>query len=180
MYVGSKPASITSSAEGATNPDAHKKAAVKSWTSKFYCATEEGDLVYADWIAEKVTEEKASRIEFALSGHFGPICDLERSPFFPEIFLSAGGWSFHIWKEKISSGPLLSSAQLTSSVTCAKWSPSRPGVFYIGRADGILEVWDLTDRSHCATSTQSVATSAISSINIRQYPGKFLFLFVWT
>jgi WD40 repeat protein len=30
----------------------------KAWTSKFYCATEEGDLVYADWISEKVSEEK--------------------------------------------------------------------------------------------------------------------------
>ena len=26
--------------------------------SKFYCATEEGDLVYADWINEKSSEEK--------------------------------------------------------------------------------------------------------------------------
>ena len=31
---------------------------VKNWTSKFYCATEEGDLIYSDWIAEKATEEK--------------------------------------------------------------------------------------------------------------------------
>lgn len=69
---------------------------------------------------------------------------------------------------------MISSAQLNSSVTCAKWSPSRPGVFYIGRADGILEVWDLFDKSHCAMSTQSVATSAVSTINIRQYPGNLI------
>ncbi len=142
------------------------------WTSKFYCATEEGDLVYADWTSEKVSEEKASKVEFATNAHYGSICDLERSPFFPEIFLSAGGWSFNIWKEKMTAGPLVSSAPSNSNVTSAKWSPSRPGVFYIGRADGVLEVWDLADRSHSATSFQSVATSAISSINIRQYPGE--------
>lgn len=26
--------------------------------SKFYCATEEGDLIYADWINEKTGEDK--------------------------------------------------------------------------------------------------------------------------
>jgi hypothetical protein len=36
----------------------------------------------------------------------------------------------------------------------------------------MLEIWDLLDRSHSATTIQSVATSAISSIAIRQYPGK--------
>ncbi|KAJ3305744.1 WD repeat-containing protein 63 [Kappamyces sp. JEL0829] len=152
--------------------EAPKRPNIKNWTSKFYCSTEEGDLVYADWIAEKVTEEKSSRVEFASNIHFGPVCDLERSPFFPDIFLSAGGWTIHIWREKFHAGPLLSSAQSTSTVTCAKWSPSRPAVFYIGRSDGVLEVWDLLDKTHSATTVQTVATSAISSINIRQYPGK--------
>ena len=75
----------------------------------------------------------------------------------------------------MTAGPLLSSAQSNCNITSAKWSPSRPGVFYIGRDDGVLEVWDLADRSHCATSCQSVATSAVSSINIRQYPGVMIF-----
>ncbi len=83
------------------------KQTVKNWTSKFYCSTEEGDLVYADWRSEKVSEEKgisnsltsASRVEYAINMHYGPISDLERSPFFPDILLSAGGWSVHIWKE---------------------------------------------------------------------------------
>lgn len=45
-----------------SNPEigepAKPKASVKAWSSKFYCATEEGDVVYADWISEKVTDEK--------------------------------------------------------------------------------------------------------------------------
>lgn len=71
-------------------------------TSKFYCATEEGDLIIADWVGEKSSEEKgqaSSRVEYAFSRHFGTVSDLRRSPFFPDILLSVGGWSFHIWKE---------------------------------------------------------------------------------
>lgn len=36
-----------------------KKQAPRHWTSKFYCATEEGDVIYSDWtIPEKASEEK--------------------------------------------------------------------------------------------------------------------------
>ena len=69
--------------------------------SKFYCATEEGDLVIADWMADKATEEKgqSSKVEVSFSKHFGTMSDLRRSPFFPDILLSVGGWTFNIWKE---------------------------------------------------------------------------------
>jgi WD40 repeat protein len=71
-----------------------------NFTTKFYAATEEGDLIYADWFAEKVSEEKNSRVEFAYQAHYGPMSDISRSPFFPDIILTTGGWSFHIWREE--------------------------------------------------------------------------------
>ncbi|KAJ3326149.1 WD repeat-containing protein 63 [Boothiomyces sp. JEL0866] len=168
-----KPTKPTSASDTPSNPEAKPaKSVIKSLSTKFYCATEEGDLIYADWITEKVSDEKVTRVEFAYGAHFGPMSEIARSPFFPDIILTVGGWSFHIWKEKQHMGPLLSSAQATSGVTCGKWSPTRPGVFYIGRADGMLEVWDLLDKSHSPATVQSVATSAISSIEIKQYAGK--------
>lgn len=75
---------------------------IKTWTSKFFCATEEGDLLYCDWMSEKTTDEKVSRVDYLLTGHFGSLSDLDRSPFFPDLVLSAGGWTFHIWREKNS------------------------------------------------------------------------------
>ncbi|KAJ3000575.1 WD repeat-containing protein 63 [Globomyces sp. JEL0801] len=162
-----------SSPSDSTDPNEKKKVTSKPWSSKFYCATEEGDLIYADWTSEKVSEEKSSKVECSIGAHFGPMTGLERSPFFPDIFLSIGGWSFHIWKEKYHMAPLLSSGQAPSGITCGQWSPTRPGVFYIGRADGMLEVWDLLDRSHTATTIQSVATTAVSFISkgAQQYIG---------
>ncbi|KAI9002305.1 WD40-repeat-containing domain protein [Gaertneriomyces semiglobifer] len=150
-------------------PSSEKKP--PEFSSKFFSATEEGDLIYADWIAEKAGEEKASRVEQSLSYHFGAMSDLQRSPFFPDVILSTGGWSFHVWKEDVLAGPLLSSAPSSASVVCGRWSPTRPGVFYISKYDGTIEVWDLLDRSHSASSVQNVSGSAISYLAVRQYPG---------
>jgi len=32
------------------------------------------------------------------------------------------------------------------SLTSGEWSPTRPGVFFIGKRDGTIEIWDLIDR----------------------------------
>jgi dynein intermediate chain 3, axonemal len=77
-----------------------KVAPIKNYSTKFYCATEEGDLLYADWIAEKTADDKVSRVEYCSSIHLGPMAELSRNPFFNDILLSVGGWSFHVWKEK--------------------------------------------------------------------------------
>ncbi|KND04124.1 uncharacterized protein SPPG_01562 [Spizellomyces punctatus DAOM BR117] len=157
-----------------TQSDALTEVKPETFSSKFFCSTEEGDLIYADWVAEKASEEKASRVEHAFSYHFGPMSDLHRSPFFPDILLSVGGWSCHIWREGVTGGSLLSSAPTSSYVICGRWSPTRPGVFYISKADGTIEVWDLLDRSHSASSVQNISGSAISYLAVRQYPGKSL------
>ncbi|KAJ3090116.1 WD repeat-containing protein 63 [Quaeritorhiza haematococci] len=152
--------------------------------SKFFCATEEGDLIASDWIAEKGTEEKgqASRVEYAFPCHFGPMSDLQRSPFFPDIVLSVGGWSFHIWREGVATGPLISSAPSAASVVSGRWSPTRPAVFFISKSDGTVEVWDLLDKSHAPSLVGNVSSNiAISSMAVKQYiggAGKSLYQFV--
>lgn len=52
--------------------------------------------------------------------------------------------------------------------TCCQWSPTRPGVFCIGRSDGVVEVWDLLDKSHIPSTTQNVTATAISYIKFQQ------------
>ena len=120
----------------------------KSLLTKFFCGTEEGDLLMSDWVVEK-TEEKSSRVEHFWSAHVGMISDLQRSPFFQDILLSVGGTSFHIWKEGAMHAPLLSSYAYTSAngyLTGGRWSATRPSVFYLTKADGSIEAWDLIDR----------------------------------
>jgi hypothetical protein len=44
----------------------------------------------------------ASKPELVLAAHEGFVCVLQRSPFFKDILLSIGGWTFAIWKEGVS------------------------------------------------------------------------------
>lgn len=149
------------------------KKSPKQWSSKFFCATDEGDVIYSDWFAEVKADDKetGSRVESVLTGHHGPVADIHRSPFFPDILLTVGGWSFNIWREKQSSGSLLSGSMNQAYMTSCQWSPTRPGLFFLGRSDGILEIWDLLDKCHAPSFTQTVSVSAISFIRIQNYAG---------
>ena len=41
----------------------------------------------------------AQRPLYHFNHHSGPVLCMERSPFFKDIVLSVGGWSFSLWKE---------------------------------------------------------------------------------
>lgn len=144
-------------------------------SSKFYVGTEEGDLVYMDWKPEKDTDSGkivTPRPEQVWAAHDGPIATLQRSPFFRNIILTVGGWTFAIWREGVASGPLLQSASHLMRLTRGHWSPSRPGVFFITRTDGSVDVWDLLDRSHEPSLTQNVTASPITTIAPHQVSSK--------
>ena len=44
------------------------------------------------------------------------------------------------------------------------WSPTRPSVFYIAKQDGSVDVWDLLDKTHEPSLTQSVSPAPITNI----------------
>lgn len=44
----------------------------------------------------------APRPEQVWAAHDGPISSLQRSPFFRDIILTVGGWTFAIWKESVT------------------------------------------------------------------------------
>ncbi|KAK2569985.1 Dynein axonemal intermediate chain 3 [Acropora cervicornis] len=112
------------------------------------------------------------RPEQVWAAHDGPIATLQRSPFFRNIILTVGGWTFAIWREGVASGPLLQSASHLMRLTKGHWSPSRPGVFFITRTDGSVDVWDLLDRSHEPSLTQNVTASPITTIAPHQVSSK--------
>ncbi|KAL7754264.1 hypothetical protein RI367_000245 [Sorochytrium milnesiophthora] len=169
------PAEKTEKTEKAKDKD--KDAKAQPVYSRLVCASEEGDVLQADWLVEKHSEDKAaggaaapaSRVESAINVHFAPVCDVQRSPFFPDIFLTVGGWSFHVWKEKLTVGCLMSSPVSSTYLTGGLWSPTRPGVFFIAKADGVIEIWDIMDRSHLPSHTQSLSSIAITSLAVHTY-----------
>lgn len=93
------------------------------------------------------------RVGTSYVAHSGPVTGLKRNPFFPKFFLSAGDWSAKIFNEDLKT-PLYSTKHAFDKITCGTWSPSRPSVFYLTKANGTMEIWDLS--YNCGKSTLNV------------------------
>eukprot|EP00884_Botryococcus_braunii_P002030 jgi/Botrbrau1/11828/Bobra.0224s0024.1 len=114
----------------------------------------------------KVSIEDEQRQE-TVRAHAGSLTVVQHSPFFEDVILTVGGYTFALWREGCERAPLMQSRYATCLYTTGCWSPARPGVLYLGREDGALEVWDLQDRNQepsivaqpCARPVSSLAFS---------------------
>lgn len=70
---------------------------------------------------------------------------LDRSPFYEDIILTLHDYYFVVWKLDINE-PIFESVMLKNcQISCGCFSPTRPGLIFIGRTDGRLDIWDFTD-----------------------------------
>nr|CDS24476.1 WD repeat containing protein 63 [Echinococcus granulosus] len=138
--------------------------------SIIFVGTADGDMVCVDWMPQKdvkTAKRQTPMPSFVAQLHDGPIVYIARSPFLPEVVLCVGGFSWSLWKENVTSGPLLCSAPYAKAPTGGLWSPSRSSVFYIMRADGVLEAWDLLDKTHEPAILHTVSSSALTALSIK-------------
>ncbi|KAF0692683.1 Aste57867_16254 [Aphanomyces stellatus] len=154
-------------------------------SSRFFCGTEEGELILADWRPHASKdddaptssnnnggEESVEYVQWACHDHFRTTVSVSRSPFYPHIMLTVSESNFHVWNlahsgAATSNTPIFISPFSLAPLTCGCFSPTRPGVIYIGKADGILEVWDLLDQSHRASFSSSIAACALTTLEFR-------------
>merc|ERR1719410_1459435 len=73
--------------------------------------------------------------------HHGPVYSVERNFAFPKYILTVGDWAANIWMEDIRT-PVMSTPYDPSYLTAGTWSPTRPGVFFTAKKDGVVDVWD--------------------------------------
>lgn len=73
--------------------------------------------------------------------HHGPIYSLSRNYFLPKCILSVGDWMARVWTEDIKT-PIMSTRYESHYLTSGTWSPTRPGVFYVTKKNGEMDVWD--------------------------------------
>ncbi|KAM4642787.1 dynein axonemal intermediate chain 3 [Discoglossus pictus] len=140
---------------------------LEDFSTKYFAGTEDGELIYTDWKIEKdgdtgrFLSSKPSAI-YVIHGGF--VHTVQRSPFFKDIILTVGGWNLAIWKEGVTSGPILQSFCCQKRYTTAHWSLSRPGVFFIGKEDGNIDIWDLLEKTHEPAQTQNISSMMITYI----------------
>jgi len=105
---------------------------------------------------------------FGLKGgkHHGPVYALQRNPAHNKFFLSVGDWSAKIWSEDLQT-PIMQTRYHTSYLTDGCWSPTRPGLFYLTRADGFLDVWDFFYRQNEVAYSQKVSDHPLTSISVQ-------------
>uniref|UniRef100_A0A673AF14 Dynein axonemal intermediate chain 4 n=1 Tax=Sphaeramia orbicularis TaxID=375764 RepID=A0A673AF14_9TELE len=74
--------------------------------------------------------------------HFGAVNHIDRSPFYPDVFLSCSyDWTIQLWKEKTLT-PILGFSSSQRSVVTVRWSPHQPDVFAAINGQQ-MEIWDL-------------------------------------
>ncbi|XP_041339298.1 dynein intermediate chain 3, axonemal [Pyrgilauda ruficollis] len=137
-------------------------------STDFFVGNEDGEVVYSEWkkkidtnTAKPVSQKHSQK--YAL--HTETINTLQKSPFFKDIFLSIGGQKFAIWKEGVTNGPILQSSCSAGRYTAGQWSLTRPGVFFIGRDNGNIDIWDLLKKTHEPSHFQNISKSTITFIS---------------
>ncbi|XP_012553598.1 dynein axonemal intermediate chain 3 isoform X1 [Hydra vulgaris] len=135
--------------------------------TKFLVATEDGEIVYQDWVPTKSLDTGktiSSPPIYCLDAHDGKISTLQWSPFIKNIILTVGGWTFALWKKDLTFGPIFQSFPHQCQLSSGHWSPTRPGVFFIGRIDGSIDIWDFLDKSHEPFLSQNVTSAPITAV----------------
>ncbi|XP_040466174.1 dynein intermediate chain 3, axonemal isoform X7 [Falco naumanni] len=142
--------------------------ALESISTSFSVGTEDGEIVYSDWkmeidsdSAKPVSRKHAQKYTI----HTETINTLQRSPFFKDIILSIGGRNFAIWKEEVTNGPILQSSCSAGRYTVGQWSLTRPGIFFLGRDDGNIDIWDILKKTHEPSHFQNISNSMITFIS---------------
>ena len=138
---------------------------------RLFAVTEDGEIVLIDLANPGADSTRGVRS--VTTAHHGPCTALRRSPHIPDVHLSVGDWCFHLWKEGVSS-PLFSAPFASCLLTCGAWSPTRPAVVFVGRADGSIDVWDLLDRSHEPSMSVAITSAAVTSIEFHSSATKQL------
>lgn len=136
----------------------------------FWAASDEGELALIDWTVrpEKGADGSESRpaefiqFEYTTERNMRPVLALEQSPFFENLLMTVHDFYFAIWDTKIKEtrdAPIFRSANtLRSHNTCGVFSPSRAGVIFISKTNGI-DIWDFFDQSDKPSIVMSIPTS---------------------
>lgn len=79
-----------------------------------------------------------------------------------------------LFSKKNKNGPILQSSCSAGRYTAGQWSLTRPGVFFIGRDNGIIDIWDLLKKTHEPSHFQNISKSIITFISPSSASGMWM------
>lgn len=72
-----------------------------------------------------------------------------------------------MWCEEGTFNPIMQTRYHQAYLTDGCWSPTRPGLFFLTRMDGFLDVWDFYYRQNEIAYSQKVSDAVLTSIRIQ-------------
>ena len=133
---------------------------------KYLVGTEQGVVASVNLRNRKVQDGLTMTSETS-ERHHGPIYAIERNPFNPKYYMTIGDWTARMWTEELRS-PIMTTKYMNSRVTSGSWSPTRPGVFVVTKADGTLDVWDYFSKQNEVVLSHKIGDAPLSSVSISQ------------
>jgi len=137
---------------------------------KFLVGTEQGYILACD----KKSKNPNDRIQNIFSGHHGPIYSLQRHPAFAaKYFMSIGDWTCKVWMQDIKT-PIMSTKYETCYLTDGCWSPTRAGVFFTTKMNGVFDVWDFLYKQNEPTLSIPVGETGLHCMRLEKDGGKLV------
>ena len=130
----------------------------------YLIGTEQG---YIMRVNKRKNAEVNARYGIEGGKHHGPIYSIKRNPSHNKYFMSVGDWSAKIWSED-QKFPIMQTRYHNSYLTDGCWSQTRPGLFFLTRMDGFLDVWDFFYKQNEVAFSQKISDSVLTSISVMQ------------
>lgn len=141
-------------------------------TPTFWAASSEGELCLIDWSIRPLAAAEGSEVRqveyvqriYESERNSRPCLALERSPFYDDLMMTVHDFHFAIWKISMThrEEPIFRSANSVGSQnTCGAFSPTRPGVIFITKNNGI-DIWDFYDQSNKPSIIMNLASQTIT------------------
>merc|ERR1719152_766307 len=105
--------------------------------------------------------------------HHGPIYSIQRNPTHNKFFMTIGDWTARIWAEDLKT-PIMTTKYHTSYLTSGCWSPTRAGVFFVTRMDGVVDIWDYFYRQNEVAYSHKVGDQELSCIAVSNQAGRLV------
>ena len=137
--------------------------------TRFLVGTEQGIAILCDRKAKKDSDStKSVKSYYGLTGgaHHGPIYSIQRNPFNVKYFLTVGDWCTKVWMEDLKE-PIIQHPYQRAYATSATWSNSRPGVYYVAKSDGCMDVFDLLHRQESPVYSLKVSDAQAGLTSMR-------------
>lgn len=106
---------------------------------KFMIGTEQGYVLSLN----RKYKQNEDRFHSLYHCGSGPVFNVERNAFFPQLFLSCDAWSLKIWSEDMTDNPILNIVPKDGYYADAAWSPTRGTTVFVTNNNGFLEVFDI-------------------------------------